>query len=453
MFGLYKQSQTFIECEVELLGQNHAGYEDSVRSRLQHMIDSIAREEVADDDALALMQELRKPCCFSEEHRKSIGAALSTKMRTASSGNGTSTKQQVCRNIHEYWPETLWTSFYSQKGWQLIMEDAATFIVRVLGLRSPNDETVKNIVATVLIAQKKELSPDETYTEVHAFKDKVANKRVVYPGPRHYMDYPDNVADFLRLFPYAYPPDDPPVASKIPEAFIRDRMRRDVMPTRKTNARLTKKSKVEDLAVHKSPEAKTPEVSGNTSSFAERLAMHLLHGGSPSNPHRFDAPSVPKGFSGYTAAGVHGADPPAVDRDVAQQVAPPNTSTALPSTPTSLPDPPAKSPARPIDTILSEAQRVLDKTAGGHDCQMKKPSAAPSAANDEDDPDIRSTLRGTTKYHGGRIRYDPSGKRYQAFAYPGQKKPKSMAWPRKDGVSKQEIMTSLRQWIDDNRET
>jgi hypothetical protein len=175
MLSLYSSSVRYIEAEKQLLGDAFPGLASSQNSRLQHFLDTITKKEQTVDDAQACLQELGKEStAFTQEQRQRMGDAVSTLMRQTATLGTNSTKQQNCPTIHDMWPEKLWDGFFATtNSWDWKMEAAATFVITVLGLRRPNDATVKNIVATIERCHGREMTPTEAYTEVHSFKTKV----------------------------------------------------------------------------------------------------------------------------------------------------------------------------------------------------------------------------------------------------------------------------------------
>ena len=281
MLNLYVQSVKYIEQEARLLGAQHPGIVASITARLKHLHEQIASQDVGEVDAHDLMEELNKECsCFSQQQRAALGDTLSLRVRNPSASTRDYEAAAHQHNAQLLEPAHVGYIPLERKSWNLMLEEAASFLVEVLGLRSPNDEAVKNILATILIAQGKELDPDSAYDEFHGFRGKVANKRDLLPAPKHYMEYPLDPQEFCRAHPQAYPAEGPPIESLIAFAQIRDRMRRDVMPTRSTNRRLTSKR---GTTPQKAQQTKADK---SSDSFAETLVHFLLQGRVPENPSR-----------------------------------------------------------------------------------------------------------------------------------------------------------------------
>jgi hypothetical protein len=282
MLVLYQSSVRYIAAESALLGDGFAGLANSQQSRVHHFLDTLTKKEPDVDDAQNCLVELAKDTpAFSSDQRKIMGDAISTFMRQMSPISTHSTKQQHCPNIHNMWTDELWMAFVSKDiSWDRKMEMAATFIIDVLGLRRPNDATVKNIVATLEQCHQREMTPNEAYTEVHAFKTKVSMKREMMPGPIPIMQYPNEVADFLKLFPKSYEADKPPVPSRIDIDVIRQRMRKDVMPTRNSNAKIRLNSKT----LSDDPSSRRGAAASSSGEINMALLEFVLHGGRSTAP-------------------------------------------------------------------------------------------------------------------------------------------------------------------------
>jgi hypothetical protein len=103
------------------------------------------------------------------------------------------------------------------------------------------------------------------------------------------MEYPREVADFLKLHPKAYPPDMQPIASRVNYDLIRDRMRKDIMPTRSSNAkvRVGSKSSVESPSSSYGAHAGRGDVT-------MALLEYVLHGKGGVPPKRLELEDKPR---------------------------------------------------------------------------------------------------------------------------------------------------------------
>ena len=220
-----------------------------------------------DDSAAAQAELAKETVAFTPTQKARMCEAISIHMRSSSSKGSASTKTQACSYLFNFFIDNAWSLAFS-KGvqWDVKLEYFCDVFL-ALGLRNPNDETVKLMIAILSSCSEKKLTPQEAYHEVHGFKTKLAAKRSLYPGAQSMMVFPQDPRDFMKQFPHVYRPNDPPVASKLSEASLRNMTRKDLMPTRSSNKFVGAKDKQQSMHI---------DGSGSSGSSADKLLDYLL---------------------------------------------------------------------------------------------------------------------------------------------------------------------------------
>jgi hypothetical protein len=353
MLSLYQSSARYIESERSLLGWGYAGLEASQQSRVSHFVDTIPSKNPDVDDAMATMSELGKETeHFTADQRKLMGDAISAHMRNEHTAGATSgsTKLQKCHDINNMWTDKMWNLFFDKSvSWNHKLETAARFMISVMGIRRPNDNTVKNVVAIIELCHGREMDPNESYKEVHSLRTKISSLRELLPGNIVSMDYP-KVGDLVKLHPNMYPMDEPPIPCRVDETEILQRTRKDMMPTISTNKRL--KSKVSALVASPS--------SGSASDINLQLLDYVLNK-SPRGPAS-SPPSEPK-------ASAHRPDPLPIEDKVTTDVC----------------DTTQDGKTTTVAQILDEGKAVLQKEKALKSSTKKKPAAAEKKKKKDED--------------------------------------------------------------------
>ena len=199
------------------------------------------------EDARKVQDNLKHETpAFTQEQRIQMSQAVSALMRTRAASTAAPASQNAKKgqlNLHlfNYMTEKRWNTYIDkQVDWDTKLEDAADFLI-FIGCRSPKDETLKVMLAILQACHKKLLTPDDAYNEIRKLSTKMAAKRALQLGDKTCDDFPKNVSDFMRCFPNVYSPMEPPVASRIEESRVRDMTRKDLMPCRDTNLRVSGK--------------------------------------------------------------------------------------------------------------------------------------------------------------------------------------------------------------------
>ena len=240
MLGLYLASVNHVNAEIKNLGAANPLIKSSRESRLQHFLDSLVSMPRDLLDATQTMDEIATETpAFSKKQRDTMAEAVSTYMQGNDEASGKKdTKMQDLKNLAAFLTATLWAVLFDPLlSWDHKTEEFVKHCIEVLGLRNPNDGTVKNILGILEICCKKELSPEENLMEVRRIRAKFAGQRELFPGEQSMGKFPHNVNDFLKRFPYgkSFSQCDPPVASKVSDRQLRQIIRKDKMPTRDTN--------------------------------------------------------------------------------------------------------------------------------------------------------------------------------------------------------------------------
>ena len=239
MLALYHASVKYMFSERQMLGETYDGRTDSQAARVVHFCESLAALPKDVDDSSAVQEELQKETtAFTPEQRKEMASAVSVCMRNSSAATSVGNKTQKHLFLHNYLPDAAWSTV-SSKGfsWDVKMEYFVDFCLAI-GLRYPNDDTVRCIIAILGIQHERTLSPQDGYDAVHEFRTKMVNKRPLYPGMATMEVFPEDPSPFMRLYRGVYLECEPPVASRIDMMKIRQMCRKDLMPTRSSNAQI-----------------------------------------------------------------------------------------------------------------------------------------------------------------------------------------------------------------------
>ena len=196
-------------------------------------------------DCAAAQQELAKDTpAFTREQRVVMGKALSAHMTGTRVSSGGTTKTQKNLWLHEYLTETVWKKLFDKTfTWEQKTELLADFMIDVIGLRNPDDNTAKIGIAILSVTHGRPMEPQESYDELHKFKNKLKEKRnpSLNTGKQTMTDFPQDVSSFTRIH-NVYQQCDPPIPSRIDTNRIRQMTRKDVLPSRNTNKSLGKTS-------------------------------------------------------------------------------------------------------------------------------------------------------------------------------------------------------------------
>ena len=186
--------------------------------------------------------------------------------------------------MHNYYPNKLWNVIKSNDVIENVCKHIAGFAVNVLGLRHPSAQTKVRIVASLYEAKGLDQDPTEAYKAVRHLGDAFKIKRDTNPnGELTLKVFPENVSEFIRMYPTKYPDSDPPVASMIDIDNMLERSHKANTPARDTNKRVKLKGKRggitktdEELATQRATAS-----SSNNQDVIGGLLSYLCNRGSP----------------------------------------------------------------------------------------------------------------------------------------------------------------------------
>ena len=204
MLGLYLASVAYVNAEIKILGPDNPLIAKSRESRAQHFLDSLvsmSRDIV--DSANALEEMAKATPAFSKAQRDTMASAVSAYMQGSDVAiAGKSKQMQNHPNITGALTESLWSVICDA---QLSLDDKCEEFVKhcvaILGLRKPNDATLKDILGILEMCSKKELTPDERLSWIGNIRDKFKDQRSLFPGRQTMREFPNDVNDFLQCHP------------------------------------------------------------------------------------------------------------------------------------------------------------------------------------------------------------------------------------------------------------
>lgn len=227
-----------------LLGADRPNRHASQLARAKHFENNLASMEKNLTDAQAAMDELLKDTpAFTQEQRKSMAEAITSFMDSSVAPTTASCKNQIHPYLHHYMTDTIWKQLRDKQiTWSEKKEAFVDFLMERIGLRYPNNDTLKLMLSIMWNAAEATLSPDDAYQELQSLHEIFVNKRPIITGRALMQEYDRDVSQFTRLYPHQFLQCDPPVASQIEDRKLLQKMRRDLMPSRNTNKQLKEKT-------------------------------------------------------------------------------------------------------------------------------------------------------------------------------------------------------------------
>ena len=370
MLKLYKASVDFMINESRMLGPAHPNKLASQNARVKHFITNLRLVPKDVDDSAAAMNELQQETlAFTAEQRTEMAAAISAHMSTDSAvdkaGNHDRQSHMFLQN---YLPDTKWKILYDKtETLNKKLETLVDFCLETLGLRHPDDSTLKILIAIALLCHGTDLTPDEFYDKFGDVKDMFTEKRPLIPGKSLMATYDRAPEQFMRLFPRQYLECDPPIASRLDERSIQQKTRKGLMPTRSTNKKLER-----NKGASKSTAAKDVNTEHGNSSTVNRCLDYILgqKGAAPpvvAPKAILDAPAVPPAANVGAASPTLAITYPGFGPQAGAGQAPPT-----------------------IDSILEQARQTLamkaaKAAAGGKGKKGKKRNDKLPSSEDDDD--------------------------------------------------------------------
>ena len=288
MLALYQASVNYIVAEQGILGAHHDGLSASQNARVAHFISSMASMARDVTDSQAALSEIAKETpAFTRDQKVNIVKAIANHMQGKDVPTSTSTTTaKVQKHVHQqnYLTEAVWSMLMSKDvTWEEKQERLIDHLIHKLGLRNPDDATVKNTLALVQAGHGRQMSPQEAYSQVNSIKDKFNNKREDMPGSQKMRTYPADVNDFMRLHPGSFLQCEPPVTSRLDDLRLRQLTRRDVMPTRSSNKYIRQPTARTAVAAGSSG----PSQGQDSNSQLANIALQWILGGNrPATGHR-----------------------------------------------------------------------------------------------------------------------------------------------------------------------
>ena len=276
MFEMYMGSVNFILQQEQLLGVDFPNKLQSQTARVKHFMSNIPflGKDIA-DCTKAMTALGNSTSAFTQEQRTEMGNAISDHMSsddTASATTDNNTHQNHLY-LHEYMTDVLWKELYDPSiSWDTKLESFVDFCLTIVGLRFPNDATMRTILGITQLCAGRELTPDDAYEDVKSLREKFKNKRPLFPGKPSMCDYTRDVSQFIRLYPHQYQECSPPIASKLDERRIQNCTRKDKMPARATNKMLKQPHRSQG-----SQGSQQPNQSGGD--IASMCMQYILQGG------------------------------------------------------------------------------------------------------------------------------------------------------------------------------
>ena len=235
--SVIKAVERFIRAEV---GMGTMGAEASCAANIQVLVTRLrALVEVTMDDSTEVLEYTAiDNGTFNLHQRREISDVVKAMVRSsdrAAPAGRRGWQMQKHQFLHFYLTARLWAALFSRDTVENKMKLLAVFMLNNLGLHHPDTETKRLAIVVILIASNIECGPQQCYDHFHEFGRIMDQKRTSCNTSQTKDVFPEQVADFVRIYPEAYGPDDPPVECRIDVTTIPERMRPDLFPARYTN--------------------------------------------------------------------------------------------------------------------------------------------------------------------------------------------------------------------------
>ena len=184
---------------------------------------------------------------FNQEQRTTIAGSVGNRaigiFQLAVQSDGGGSREQAHLFMHNYYPRKVWALIRSADTMPNKCKQLAEFGVKVLGLRNPNAQTKVRMVATIFEAMQLDQDPSAAYDAVQDFAKAFKVTRELYKNtyPQTMSVFPEDVNEFVRLYPQTYPETDPPIECDVSIDQILARSHKSNTPARNTNKRVTGK--------------------------------------------------------------------------------------------------------------------------------------------------------------------------------------------------------------------
>ena len=198
------------------IGMQPSRKDELVASQRVHLVIVWSRwSTITPDDSSAVLEALSGDTDpFPRDVRESLAGALLDIVTSGSASNASSEirvrKQQTVPTLYRYLPESRWSILKSEEHIENKLRQLVDFMQDVLGVRRADEPTRVLAVSTVHVASNLTPTPDAAYEHVRLLSRIMVAKRGTAHGVETMHRLPDLPSDFMRLFPNAYKPDDPP---------------------------------------------------------------------------------------------------------------------------------------------------------------------------------------------------------------------------------------------------
>ena len=172
---------------------------------------------------------------FNIDQRRELATTVKATMGTniATPTTKKSTSGQKHRFLHNYFPSKVWAVLFSTDSTANKMRTVASFMISNLGLTNPSEKTKRLAVVCIHLAGKVDADPVKGYEDIKEFGRIIETKRAVMKHCTQTLrEFPEDVQEFLRLYPEAFGPDDPPVACRLDPTELLERQATHLTPAR-----------------------------------------------------------------------------------------------------------------------------------------------------------------------------------------------------------------------------
>ena len=183
-----------------------------------------------------------------QEISKLVKPLLDSEVARSTSKQSTKTQSHLYQQ--HYYPAKLWNKLDSDDEMDDKMRAIGSFFCQNLGLRNPDEQTMRQAVVIANIKSGKNPDPTEAYKQVRNFAKIMDQKRTAISSVQTLARFPKDPSDFIKIYPGAY--GEPPVECRIDESLIAERSRSDVTPCRNTS---TSVQKVDKASSHRAAQS------------------------------------------------------------------------------------------------------------------------------------------------------------------------------------------------------
>ena len=213
MLSHYRAIVEHIDAQAHALGADNPRMAAVRDSQFKHLCTSLRKLRPSIDDSTATMLEVGKATtAFTDDQRQTLAELVSDVSGSESALTG--------KTQHNMYPYTQLT----QGDWTKIMEfgplvpDAMNVMIDrelSIGCVNPDEASKRAAVATLIVASKQSIGPQQAFSLIETYRSLLAMKRAAYKYPKTVAVFPRDVAELQRQFPSLYPEGTPPPAASI----------------------------------------------------------------------------------------------------------------------------------------------------------------------------------------------------------------------------------------------